>query len=73
MTKLFIIAAAVIGIGLVACTKARNAKKEKSETTEVKEKVEDAAKAVGNLIETKTENAVDSMKEKAKDAKDAVK
>ena len=38
MTKLFIIAAAVIGIGLVACTKARNAKKEKSETTEVKEK-----------------------------------
>ena len=41
MTKLFIIAAAVIGIGLVACTKARNAKKEKSETTGVKEKGDD--------------------------------
>jgi len=75
MKKLFIIVAAVIITGticLTACNRCKNTQSRKStNSTEVKEKVEDAAAAVGTAIKTKTENAIDTVKNKAETVKDA--
>lgn len=73
MKKFLLIVAVVAAVGIVACNKHKNAQccKKQSDTTEVKEKVEDAAKAVGTAVKNGAENAVDTVKTKAEAAKTA--
>lgn len=70
MKKVLIIVAVIATVGIVACNRHKRSQccTKPEETTEVKEKVEDAAKAVGAAVKTKTEKAVDTLKINAEEA-----
>lgn len=74
MKKVLIIATVAIIAGLVACSKHKNTQqceKKTTENAEVKEKVEDAAKAVGTAVKTKVQNAADTVTTKTEAIKTA--
>lgn len=70
MKKVLIIVAVVAAVGMVACNRHKKEQccVKQDGQTEVKEKVEDAARAVGTAVKVKTENAVDTVREKARQA-----
>lgn len=72
MKKAVLIMAVIATVAIVACSRHKHAQccKKDVERTEVKEKVEDAAKAVGSAVKTETRDAVDTVKEKAEAVKE---
>lgn len=73
MKKLFIISAAVLALGFIACSRHKQSRNASQCCSEMKDKAEGSAKDVGKSIKQGAAMAADTVKEKAAEIKENVK
>lgn len=73
MKKLFIISAAVLALGFIACSRHKQSRNASQCCSEMKDKAEGSAKDLGKSIKQGAAMAADTVKEKAAEIKENVK